>query len=154
MSAHLILSRRRAAALALLLGALGLACSSSSEPSQDLTFGTFLVTMPQFAIPSPGPCDVAPFQLTVEKSGTGQTQVITPQATFTCTGSPGTFDLDLTDFAAVGDSLQMELTYTGITPNFVLTMRWHPGSTDIAGSAVFDLSSIGVDTVTWAGVRQ
>ncbi len=148
-------NRIRATAVLGLLALTALACSSSSDPGPDLTAGTFLVSMPQFTLPTPGPCDVAPFTLTVEKNGAGQAQVLVPQATFTCSGSPGgPFDFTLTDFSTAGDSLQMVLTYTQVNPGPEVTMRWHPGKTDLTGSAVFSLGAVGADTVTWTGVRQ
>lgn len=139
--------------LAVLAG-VTLACSSSTDPGPDLTAGAFQVTIPQFDIATPGPCDVAPFLLTVTKTGAGQTQLVAPTTSFTCINSVGTFDFSLAGFSTVGDSLEVVLAFTGVSPNPQLTMRWHPGTNDLTGSAIFDLGGPGADTVTWTGVRQ
>lgn len=136
------------------LALLSSACSNGTDPGPDLTAGTFQVTVPQFAVTTPGPCDVAPFVLTVNKTAGGQAQLIVPVASFTCVNASGTFDLSFTSFSTVGDSLQMVLAYTGSSPNPQLTMRWKPGKTNLTGSAVFDLGGAGTATVTWTGVRQ
>lgn len=136
------------------VAAVAVACSSSTDPGPDLTAGTFQVTVPQFAVATPGPCDVAPFLLTINKTPAGQVQLIAPLASFTCVSASGTFDLSLAGFSTVGDSLQMVLAFTGTSPNPQLTLRWRPGKTNLTGSAVFDLGGSGTDTVTWTGVRQ
>lgn len=139
--------------LAVLAG-LAVACSSSTDAGPDLTAGTFQVTIPRFALATPGPCDVAPFQFTVDKLGSGQLQPTVPQMTFTCVNAVGTFDLDPAEFNTIGDTVEMVFTDTLLTPNPVFTMRWRPGSTNLTGPAIFDLGAVGADTVTWTGVRQ
>lgn len=138
------------------LGALALlsvACSGSSGPSEDLTFGTFLVTIPQFDLQSPGPCDVLPFELIVSRDSSGQTGVVIPQASYSCAGFQSAVDLSVTDFGNVADSLELIWTDSSVAPLPRLVLRWKPGTTNVAGSAVF-LSVIGVDTVSWSGARQ
>ncbi len=144
----------RPAAVLGLLAVASLACSDSSGPDTDLTVGTFQVAVAPFPLAGSGPCDVAPFELTVEKDGAGQTQVLIPQTTFSCTVAGGPYDLTLTDFGSVGDSLSLVLSNGLLLPIPQLTLHWKPGKTNLSGSAVFDLGGVVADTVPWTGVRQ
>lgn len=143
---------RRAMLSLVAAGLLGVACSSGSESGADLEVGSFGVTVAPFSVQAAGTCTVTPFTLTVDRDQADQLQVTVPQVSYTCQAG-GPFDLQLITFATVPDSLELGWRDT-LSAAQRLTLRWHPGSRNLAGSAILDLEDIGADTTTWSAARQ
>ena len=141
---------------ALFAGASLAACSDGSGPAPDLTAGTFLVAPITFAPVAPyAACVVPGFSLEVQKDQQGTIGFLYPDSlSFTCDGS---FTLPLFAEAPmqVGDSL--EVAWSDSPPpddtTRTLVLRWVPGSRNLTGRAVFDVT-VPAPEASWTASRQ
>ena len=134
---------------------LGAACSDSSGPGKDLTFGTFAVALPSLNGVN-GVCATQSFQFTVSSDVDGATFVAFPDSlAYGCSNYPNNISLYPLGVDKVADSLEISWTEDQTNQPKTLVLRWKPGTKDLYGTAVLDGTvTNGAMQVFWTGARQ
>jgi hypothetical protein len=138
------------------LALFSLACSDSSGPSKNLTYGTFSVSIPVYNSFVTAPCVVPSFQFTVDTNASGDTTLALPDSlAYGCVSILADIPLLFDSFTKAGDSLEIVWTDDALATPRTLVLRWKPGSNNLAGTATLQPTGASIpESQIWTGVRQ